>query len=376
MSQRITVLYDGWSLAYQVASWEAIHLLSLLANLPASVQAQVALPALPQDPLPAGIEALLQPVENNLWGRLRWEQNVLPGLARHSYSDLLHLVGIQAALFGSQPQVISPAGFDTLSDSKLSGFQTSRQENDRPKGLAARLRVALGQGGFSQAGGLLWPSDLPAPGTNLRVFQLPPLIHPQFSIPVLESQIPGLPDTYLLYHGPQTNAALHRLVEAWSWATGSIGEYYPLLVLGFDQVGSGKLNALLEKTTLAKTISLLPPLSLESTIYLYQNCTAVFHPADIPPWGGPLRPALICGKPLVTLGTPFSDALVGPAGYLVAPNKTDTSRALGAALITVIVEESVAASLVQAGRQQSAGWETGGFSTALEDAYKSLLADG
>lgn len=374
MSQKLNILYDGWSLAYQAASWEAIHLLSLLANLPAGVQAQVALPAPPFEALPAGIETLLQPVENNRWGRLRWEQITLPGLARSGHSDLQHLMGIQAALFGSQPQVISPAGYEALSDRRLTGFQTGHRETVRPNGLAAHLRLALGQGGLSRAAGIFWPSDLPVPDYDLKVFQLPPLIHPQFTVPIGEGLHPDLPETYIIYHGPQTDAGLHRLVEAWSWASGSIGEYYPLLVLGLDQSGSAKLHALLAKTSLAKTVHLLPPLSLASTIYLYQNCTAVFHPADIPPWGGPLRTALVCGKPLVAPETPFSDALVGPAGYLVRAHKTDSSRALGAALITVIVEESVSASLAQAARQRSAGWETAGFSSALEGAYRSLLA--
>jgi glycosyltransferase involved in cell wall biosynthesis len=374
MSQRLNILYDGWSLAYQVTSWEAIHLLSLLANLPAGVRAQVALPAPPFDPLPAGIEAVLQPVENNRWGRLLWEQLTLPGLARRHQTDILHLIGIQAALFGSHPQAISPAGYDSLADHKSAGFNSGHRETARPNSLATRLRVALGQGGFTRAAGIFWPSDLPVPDYNLRVFQLPPLIHSHFTNPIQNFQQPDLPETYIIYHGPQTDAALHRLVEAWSWATGSIGEYYPLLVLGIDQRSSVKLNALLQQTSLAKTVSLLPPLHLESMIYIYQNCTAVFHPADIPPWGGPLRTALFYGKPVIALETPFIDALVGPAGYLVNPKKTDLSRALGAALITVIVEESVATGLAQAARRQAAGWESGNFASALEDAYRSLLA--
>jgi glycosyltransferase involved in cell wall biosynthesis len=236
--------------------------------------------------------------------------------------------------------------------------------------------LALGQGGFSRAAGIFWPEDLPDPGLGSKLFNLPPVIHPKFADTIRESSLPELPETYILYHGPQTAAALHQLVEAWSWATGSIGEYYPLLVLGFDQPGSARLNALLEQSALKKTVSLLPPLTLESTAYLYQNCTAVFHPAGIPPWGGPLRNALFFGKPLIALATPFSDALVGPAGYLVKPGKPDSSRALGAALITVIVEENVAANLAQAARQRAAGWKNSAFSSALEAAYQVLLSSG
>ena len=375
MNPSPAILYDGWALAYQSGSWEAIHLLSLLANLPTGVQASVALPAEPFESLPAGIESVFQPAKDKPWSRLRWEQSLLPALARSSRSDLLHLFQPRAALFGSTPQVISPAGLDSLFEPSSGGCQIDGA-TVRSGSLASRLRLALGQGGFSRAAGIFWPDDLPDPGLGSKLFKLPPVIHPKFADTIRESSLPELPETYILYHGPQTVTALHQLVEAWSWATGSIGEYYPLLVLGFDQTGSARLNALLEQSALKKTVSLLPPLTLEATAYLYQNCTAVFHPADIPPWGNPLRNALFFGKPLVALETPFSDALVGPAGYLVKPGKPDLSRALGAALITVIVEENVAANLAQAARQRAAGWENSAFSSALEAAYQVLLSSG
>jgi glycosyltransferase involved in cell wall biosynthesis len=96
----------------------------------------------------------------------------------------------------------------------------------------------------------------------------------------------------------------------------------------------------------------------------------LFHPAPIAPWGAPERHALACGKPVVASENLFSDALFGPAAYL-AP--AGDARALGAALITVVVEDSVAENLSQAARQRAESWLDQGFGQKLYEAYLLLL---
>ena len=66
---------------------------------------------------------------------------------------------------------------------------------------------------------------------------------------------------------------------------------------------------------------------------------------------------------------------MGPAAYLVSAGKdghVDT-RAMGAAIVTVIVEESVAEELSRAARERSARWEQHDFSEALQQAYLSIV---
>jgi hypothetical protein len=41
-------------------------------------------------------------------------------------------------------------------------------------------------------------------------------------------------DGYVLYHKQGGGTALRRLFDIWSWAAGSIGDYYPLVLLGLD----------------------------------------------------------------------------------------------------------------------------------------------
>jgi glycosyltransferase involved in cell wall biosynthesis len=84
-----------------------------------------------------------------------------------------------------------------------------------------------------------------------------------------------------------------------------------------------------------------------------------------------VRLALACGRPLVAYETAHIDAIVGPAGYLVPLGDT---RALGAGLVTLVVEERVADGLSQAARQRSADWRNSGFGQDLLAGYRKFLA--
>jgi glycosyltransferase involved in cell wall biosynthesis len=66
-------------------------------------------------------------------------------------------------------------------------------------------------------------------------------------------------------------------------------------------------------------------------------------------------------------------ALVGPAAYLVPQGD---ARLLGAALITVLVEEEVAQKLIQEGRQRVAAWSLPAFAAGLAQAYQDIINKG
>ena len=115
----------------------------------------------------------------------------------------------------------------------------------------------------------------------------------------------------------------------------------------------------------------LPPVELSFVAEIYRACAALFHPAAISPWGSPVRYALACGRPVVAAEDRFTDALVGPAAYLVPANN---ARALGAAVITVVVEEEVSERLSEAARQRAAAWDKDAFSQALLTAYQTICS--
>jgi len=358
---KIRVLIDGWSLIYQPNSPAAGHSLSLLTCRPDEAEVTLALPAEPPDWLVGRFNPLVQPTLNGMRQRIRWEQRSLPTLAKDIRADLVHLSSATPALFGSVPNLLSPAD---------SG------ETLHHPGFSSRLRQALSAGGMARLAGLVWPSDLPPPTRETPVFRVAPALpFDRFvETPADRQEFDRLrlPESYILYHGPCHPAALRFLLESFGWAAGPVGENYPLLILGMDDTGREKLPELLAAHGLEGCVRALPVISPYTVLRLYRNCSALFHPAEITPWGNPLRNAIACGKPVVAGETSLSDALVGPAAYLAALGHP---RELGAALLTVIVEEEVASQLSAAAIRRAAGWQTEVFRRELGEAYR-ILRDG
>jgi glycosyltransferase involved in cell wall biosynthesis len=356
----INVLLDGWELLYAAQGPPALHLMTLLAACPAGVRYTIALPGSPPDWLPRDVQVLEMPTVNTAWGKLIWEQRVLPTIARHSASDLLHLTTQTPPLTISIPVIISP------SDCPVRGSQV---------GWRSRLRLALAAGGMSRVHAVFWPTDLPSPEWKTRVYTLPPVVHPGFnSEEQLTIELPqgcNLPETYVLYPNALDGISLNRLLDVWSWVHSSVGEYFPLLLSGLSGDQQDEVNEHLTRYGLKDSLQILPainPLALPS---LYQRSSAVFQMGSSSVWGNSARNAMGCGKPFVAAFNEQVDAIVGPAAYLVPG---DDERALGAALITVLVEESLSEQLSEAARQRSFAWNASQYSAALREAYLDILS--
>ncbi len=333
------ILYDGWPLAHAPLSPAANHLRQLLAAAPADVELLLALPAAVSEELPARVQA------HQATGRDRgdWEQNRLQALAAEHSAAAIHTTARAASLLGKVPTLVSPAEY-----------------NDAGR---SRMAAAQAHGGLARAR-LLWPSDLPAPAHSGALTTLPPCVSLDAQA-VLPAHTPA---EYVLYHGSGQPEALLPLLKAWTWAAGSIGELYPLLIAGLDPQQDAWLQAQLPIFDLQDDVQVVHPTPTELHA-LIQNCTALVHPEPPPAWGSSLRQALACGKAVVALQEPLTEAMVGSAAYLAAAGDT---RSLGAAILTVVVEEGVRAGLEQQAAQKSASWDAGAFEAALKAVYLEL----
>jgi glycosyltransferase involved in cell wall biosynthesis len=363
----LKILYDGWSISHHPDSPAAMHLLTLLACCPSGVQSFVALPAAAPPWLPAHAAAHIQPCTDSPRDHLRWEQRILPQIAGQLGAHLLHLVAPSPPLFGRSIAVVSPAKTDqgaTVGGSPL---------------FFDRLRDSASLGGMTRLRALLWPEDIPVlldglllPREGIEVLTLPPVVHPEFLQPGL-ADLSGLdlPEGYVLYHRQGREAALRRLFEIWSWAAGSIGDYYPLVLLGLDETDRTSADRLAREYSVEESVRSLPSLSPGQVAAVYRGCSMLLHPGRVAPWGDPLRLALASGLPVVAAEHALADALVGPAAYL-AP--AGDSRALGAALITVLVEEELAGRLSHAARRRAEAWKVDRFPGKLEETYRQILS--
>lgn len=373
-----SVLYDGWSLAFHPNSPAAIHLQILLVCHPAEVQAYLALPATPHEPVPSKINPIQVMGAPSEKGRLIWEQKTIPDLAKKLEVDLLHLATAGPALFATPRCLLSPT--DSLAPLGLADALQDWPLSTHKKGVLSRLGESLEQGGLSRVHAIIWPADLPRPAVKQLILPLPPSLIPASWAqpdPELAIDLLDLPNNFILSHGNFSEQEIRRLLEAWSWAADSIGEYHPLLVLGLRPEFESHLEELVCEYGLNGTVKGLGNLSARAIVELYSRCSAVFHSGPLTVWGNSLRLAISMAKPIVAIESRLADSLVGPAAYLVKPSASlqETCRALGAALVTIIVEEGVSNQLKQAASRQAASWQSDspdweeGFSRALFKLY-------
>ncbi len=353
------VLYDGWPLVREPDSPPARHLLAILAHLPANVTPVLALPETPPPwlAIAPGVTHVA-PVSNTPAARFLWEQRDLPRLRKLLGAALLHLTSSGAPLLHGEKVVVSPAGHS--------------QCRADSKGMAARLRNAVAQGGMTQAGAVCWPHDLPTPSDPARYVLLPPVVHPVFGPRNAPTtlELPGIPplDDFVLYHGPQDEQTLRIALKTWTWVVGPLGDAHPLLMWGLADNARQIARRLAQEYKLEETVQIPPAAFPGALADVYRQAAALLHPAEVSPWGGPVRRALACGVPIVGVDTPHTSALVGPAAYLASA----VPRDLGAGLLSIIVREDVGAQLREAALQRAAGWAGLNFGQKLGEVYEAV----
>ncbi len=346
--REIKVLYDGWPLIRAKNSAAAIHLRTLLHLKPESVQANLALPASSDDEVIDESIALLVKEEKDLG---KWQQSILPKMAKSMGAEIIHSTLSGASLFGRHKTLIS---------------STASEENSEG---GSRLLTALGQGGLSRAE-ILLPADLPSSKLPGRTHSLAPVVHPDFFGAAKEIN-PELeiPDTYLLYHGPTIEKSIEDLLEAWSWAAASIGEVFPLVMLGLNDESKNRMEEKLERYQLNEYVNLLPELVWADLVNVYKSSSAVIIADAEMSWASPARLAMAAGKSMVGFKNSANDRLLGRAAYLVDEGDL---RSFGAAMITVVVDESVWEKMEEQAKNLAAKWDNEQYSDALEKIYLSF----
>ncbi|MEX2144083.1 MAG: glycosyltransferase [Anaerolineales bacterium] len=338
------ILFDGWPLIYSPLGSAAWHLRTLLALATEGVEPVLALPTEP----PVAFERpAMQTTYQHTHDRGEWEQRILPRLAGEEEAQAIHTSGLAASLFGKVPTLVSPGEVEGRS-------------------AGSRLKAALGHGGLVRAQ-ILWPSDLPAPRLPGALHRLPPVVHPEFLMTTPVSSQLTLPDEFVLVHGLRDEASALALLESWTWAAASIGEFYPVVIIGLDEQATRFVQEQLPKFHVAESVRVLDEVQPQDLAVLYKGCSALVHLGQPAPWGNPLRAALASGKAVVAHREEHTEAIVGAAAYLTP---TDDLRAFGAAMITVVVDEKAREKLEDAARQRVAQWKVEAFTAKLVEIYR------
>lgn len=358
----VRVLFDGWALASDPGSPEALHTIELIQVAPPGFAPLLALPHPVELPFNFPAHQRMVPNKNrHSGGRLRWEQATFPGLARQCAAQILHLTTPYPPLASPVPCLLSPAAV----------FPSPREPGsqiDRSPGFWGRARASFGQGGLSGLAGLLWPEDLPAPEGNFPVFRLPPYTHPAFDLQETGS---GESADYVLAPGPLEPAALEQLAAAWTWVTGGLGEDWKLRVSGLSPDQRELFQGLCASRGI--TAELVDFATVDQRAAAFHQAAILLVLTETLPWGDPLLQGLSAGIPIAGWETSLTGERVGRAGYLV---KHGDTRALGAAVVTLLVEKPVADSLRRAARERASQMGSALFQSRLGEIYRAVIHAG
>ncbi len=313
--------------------------------------------------------------------KVRFEQLLFPRACRALRADLAHVPHWAPPLASPVPFVVTVHDLIPLILPEYRG------------GLLARLYTALAAAATPGAALILTDSDA-SRADLLKHFRLPAerlrTVHlaagPHYTAagdwkidePIREKY--GLPADggYVLYLGGfDARKNVRALLGAWTWAAGSFGEQVPLALGGALPRPDGRLfedyPALAAELNVTDSVRFIGPVDEADKPALYRGAMAFAFPSRYEGFGLPPLEAMACGVPVITTDRGSIGEVVGDAAFLADPADT---RKFGAAIITCVVEPSVADHLKARGlaRARQFSWEKTARATVA--AYESLNGHG
>jgi glycosyltransferase involved in cell wall biosynthesis len=186
----------------------------------------------------------------------------------------------------------------------------------------------------------------------------------------------NLPEAYVLYLGgfhPRKN--VRQLLAAWTWASDSIGEQYPLVIAGaLPKKGDRFYDDFEEYTKRLKiedTVRFIGAVDEEDKAAIYRGAACFVYPSRYEGFGLPPLEAMACGTPVVTTAFSSIPEVVGEAAYLV--EDPDNARALGAAILSVIVNDDLSQRLINDGLAQAKKFSWQKTVEQTVDVYKKVI---
>jgi glycosyltransferase involved in cell wall biosynthesis len=183
-----------------------------------------------------------------------------------------------------------------------------------------------------------------------------------------------LTEGYVLYLGGfDARKNVRALLSAWTWAADAVGQGYPLVLGGQLPKPDGHLfddfPRLAEELKITDTVKFIGPVEEADKPALYRSASVFVYPSRYEGFGLPPLEAMACGVPVVVGNGGSLPEVVGDAGYILPPNDT---RSFGAAIITCLIEPTVADSLRERGLAQAKkfSWEQTARQTV--EAYEAV----
>lgn len=178
-----------------------------------------------------------------------------------------------------------------------------------------------------------------------------------------------LPETYVLYLGgyePHKNVL--NLLHAYTYVAQALGDEYPLVLAGRKPDAAAPnypdYDGMIARSGLGKYVRWIGYVDEEDKPLLYRNAEVFVFPSRREGFGLPPLEAMACGTPVVVSDGGSLPEIVGRAGFVVDP---DDVRGMAGAIISLVVQDDLAADLRRQGPQQAARftWESTATETLL-----------
>jgi hypothetical protein len=323
---------SGWLLVHQRLSPATLHLLEWIeALMEGSFEVTVLLPPGEPADLPGDARSHEVSIGSGDWGRMLFEQRGLPAAATRLGCDALLLIGDTAPVSSNVPVI-------ALADLSLEA---------RRGGALERLRRALGRAGSRGAAATLIYEDLPP----AQISPPPQRPFPPFMSRGFSEQLDVAMTSYVLCHGIHL-ADIPVAIAAWTWVEGSLGDTYPLLFAGCDPELEQQIRRSAKTLGISDSVEFKPEISLQDLPALYRQAAA-FLAVSFTAWGQPLRWSLAAEVPVAGVRSAQSSSILREAGYLIP---SGDARALGAACLSLLVQEDLSGELRKRGRQIARGF--------------------
>ena len=319
------IAVDGSPLIDRPNSPISLHLVEWLSALHGA-GADVTLLTPPGELPPIPIEISTQAVASNegAWSRMRFEQRDLPRAAGELNADLL-LVGE-----GHAP-LVSPCPIATVS---------SFARSHKSQSLATKLALAAGIAGSRGANARLFPGDLSHPSDRTE--------YAPFVAQAIKDSPQEKGEEYVVCYG-FNRKDIPLILSAWTFVDGSLGDTVSLTFLGADLTVTSQIHSTAVELGIETSVRTQSEVTYDDLPGLYGGAAAYLG-TEFAADGQPLRWALAAGVPVVGLKTPNFESVLGGAAYLVPPGD---SRSLGAACLTVLIQERVSEPLREKGRERA-----------------------